>query len=310
MHKAPRLQGIVTAMVTPLTEQRSLDVQALTRLVEHLLSGGVHGPFVLGTTGEAPALSYEVRDALIEQTCRLVNGRVPVLVGITDTSYDQSLLIARKADACGAFGVVAAPPYYYQVSQANLLHYYTTLARELPLPLLLYNIPANSHHHLDVTTVARAAEEPNIVGLKDSGSDMAYYHRTRQALIDSPEFALLVGPEELLAEAVLLGAHDRMAAGSNVRPRLFVDLFSASMNQDFPRIRELHEHVMQFDAAIYQGDSNPLCGLKCALSLLNICGDHTASPRRPYNTQKGERVRAYLEACHLLPEASARSALA
>src|ERR1700721_1780988 len=111
-------------MVTPLDQDLNLDQKGLERLIEHLIQGGVHGIFILGTTGEAPSLPYEVRAELIERSCEIVASRVPVIVGITDTSYADAVRMAVKAHACGAAGVVAAPPYYFQVMQADLLVYF------------------------------------------------------------------------------------------------------------------------------------------------------------------------------------------
>ena len=195
------LRGIITAMVTPLDEKNNLDEKGLERLIEHLIGGGVHGIFVLGTTGEAPHLTYDVRSALIEQACKLAGSRVPVIVGITDTSYRDAIRMANKSYESGAFAVVAAPPYYFEVGQADLLHYFRKLASEVPLPLFLYNAPLNTHLRLEPATVLKAAAEPNIIGYKDSGLNMGSFHAVREGVRSTPEFTLLVGPEDLLAEA-------------------------------------------------------------------------------------------------------------
>jgi 4-hydroxy-tetrahydrodipicolinate synthase len=299
------LRGIITATVTPLKEGPTLDSAGLERLLEHLIRGGVHGVFILGTTGEAPALPYSLRFALIEQTCKLVDGRVPVLVGITDTSYEDSLKISHKAEECGALGVVSAPPYYYRVTQGDLLDYYTKLASDVALPLFLYNAPSNTHHTLDIPTVVKAARSSNIVGLKDSGANMSYFHTAREALREFAKFSLLVGPEELLAEAVLMGAHGGMAAGSNVWPRLFVALYEAAVSQDINRVAALHRQAVQFGSSIYRtsgDDANPLRGLKCALSVLGICSGQVTRPFRPYSPAEQEQVRRYLDEIDLSAE--------
>lgn len=296
------IRGIVTAMVTPLKQGLALDGEGLERLLDHLIAGGIHGVFILGTTGEAPALPYHLRSELIERTCRLAGHRLPVIVGITDTSYEDALKMARKAYECGAVGVVAAPPYYYQVSQTDLLHYYTNLASDVPLPLFLYNAPSNTHHTLDIPTVAKAAEVPNIVGLKDSGSSMTYFHRAQDALSSFPKFTLLVGPEDLLAEAVLLGAHGGMAAGSNVWPRLFVALYEAAVSHDVSRLVSLQRQVVQFDRSVYRAagyHANPLRGLKCALSVMGICSGETTRPLQPYSSAERKQVQQYLEGIDL-----------
>jgi len=128
-------------MVTPLRARDELDVAGLERLIEHILSGGVSGLFILGTTGEGPSLSYRLRRELITLACRQVRGRVPVLVGITDTAFVESVNLARHAADAGADALVLAPPYYLPPGQPELQEYLEHLAAELPLPLFLYNMP-------------------------------------------------------------------------------------------------------------------------------------------------------------------------
>ncbi len=111
------------------------------RLIEHILAGGVRGLFILGTSGEAPGLSYRLRRELIERVCRQVNQRVPVLVGITDTSLVEAHQMAQHAADCGVSAVVSAPPYYFAASQEELVTFVEKLVAGLPLPLFLYNMP-------------------------------------------------------------------------------------------------------------------------------------------------------------------------
>ena len=303
-HKSPQpLRGVITAMVTPLKQDLTLDQKGLERLIEHLIGGGVHGIFILGTTGEAPNLPYSVREELIEQTCRLVGSRVPVIVGITDTSYKDALRLAARSHQCGASAVVAAPPYYFQVSQADLLHYFKSLASESPLPLYLYNAPLNVPLWIEIDTAIKLAGEPNIVGLKDSGMNMGYFYAVREGVRALPEFTLLVGPDELLAEAVLMGAHGGMAGGSNVWPRLFVALYEAAAAHDVSRTVALQRLAVQFDNAVYRSarhSVNPLRGLKCALSILGICSTDVALPLRPYSRDEHEQVEKYLQGVDVL----------
>jgi 4-hydroxy-tetrahydrodipicolinate synthase len=297
------LRGVITAMVTPLDQELHLDQKGLERLIEHLVGGGVHGIFILGTTGEAPNLPYDQRCLLIEQACKLVGSRVPVIVGITDTSYRDAMRLAIKAQECGAAAVVAAPPYYYQVSQVDLFHYFERLASESPLPLYLYNAPLNTHLWLDVETVIRLAGVGNIAGLKDSGLNMGYFHAVREGVRALPDFSLLVGPDELLAEAVLMGAHGGMAGGSNVWPQLFVALYEAAVAGDVNRVAALHQQAVQFDTAVYRSanhPANPVRGLKCALSILGICGGGVTPPLPPYSRDERDCVEKYLRGVGLL----------
>src|SRR5271156_671745 len=288
-------------MVTPLDPDLNLDQEALERLVEHLIEGGVHGIFILGTTGEAPNLPYDVRFSVIEQTCKLAGTRVPVIVGITDTSHKDAIRMAAKSYECGALAVVAAPPYYFQVSQADLLAYFKRLALESPLPLFLYNAPLNTHHWLEVETVIQLAAESNVAGLKDSGLKMGYFHAAREGVRDRSDFTLLVGPDGLLAEAVLMGGHGGMAGGSNVWPRLFVALYEAAVAGDLNRVVALQQRAMQFDTALYRS-ANPLRGLKCALSLLGMCGGDLTLPLQPYSQQERDQVEKYLKTVDVLKD--------
>jgi 2-dehydro-3-deoxy-D-pentonate aldolase len=294
-HKLPRpLRGVITAMVTPLDQDLNLDQEGLEGLVEHLVAGGVHGLFILGTTGEAPNLPYDVRFAVVEQTCKLAGTRVPVIVGITDTSHKDTIRMAAKSYECGALAVVAAPPYYFQVSQADLVNYFKRLALESPLPLFLYNAPLNTHHWIETETVVQLAAESNVAGLKDSGLKMGYFHAVHEGVRNRSDFSLLVGPDGLLAEAVLLGAHGGMAGGSNVWPRLFVGLYEAAAAGNLSRVVALQQLAVQFDTAVYRS-ANPLRGLKCALSLLGICSNNLTLPLQPYSQQERDQVQKYLQ---------------
>lgn len=298
------LRGIIPPMVTPLLERDSLDVAGLERLIEHILAGGVHGLFILGTTGEAPSLSYRLRFELIERVCAQVNQRVPVLVGITDTSFVESVNIARKAGDAGARAVVLAPPYYFPAGQAELLEYLKHLTAEVPLPLFLYNMPRYTKAIFEPQTVRAALDINGIVGLKDSSGDMMYFHRLQSLLKEHPDFTLLMGPEELLAEAIFLGAHGGVCGGANLLPQLYVDLYNAARRLDLSAAGTLHSRVMQISTTIYsvgRYESSFLKGLKCALSCLGICSDFLAEPFHRFRAAERDTIRRHLEELGITP---------
>ena len=291
------IQGVVPPMVTPLGDDGSLDVAGTGRLVDHILAGGVHGLFLLGTTGEAPDLPYEVRRELVERVCRQVAGRVPVLVGITDTVFAESVRMAAFARDCGADGLVAAPPYYFAAGQPELIDYYTHLADAVPLPLYLYNMPSQVKVMIEVKTVVELARHPNVAGLKDSSGNIGYFNACRYQLRERPDFAILMGPEEAMGEAVLMGASGGVAGGANLFPRTFVDLYEAAVAKDVDRVRALQERVMRVSSLIYgvgHHNSSFVKGVKCALSLMGICSDTLAAPREPFNAADRELVRRRL----------------
>ena len=275
------LRGIIPPMVTPLLDYDKLDAAGLERLIEHILGGGVQGLFILGTTGEAPSLSYRLRQELIERACRQVNGRIPVLVGITDTAFVESVRMAGIAAEAGAAAVVLAPPYYFAPSQTELLEYLAHLVRQLPLPLFLYNQPAHTKVPFEIDTVRRAAQLPGVVGIKDSSANMIYFHRLVSLFQDRPDFTLLIGPEELLAEAVLLGGHGGVSGGANLHPHLYVQLYEAASRHDLDRVAALHRQVLRLSSGLYTlggPGAGVSKGLKCALSILGICADCLAEP--------------------------------
>ena len=291
------IRGVVPPMVTPLRADGNLDVAGTERLVEHILAGGVHGLFLLGTTGEAPDLPYEVRRELVERVCRLVNGRVPVFVGITDTVFSASLKLAEFAKSCGATALVAAPPYYFAAGQPELIAYYTRLADAVPLPLYLYNMPSQVKVMIEVKTVVGLSKHPNIVGLKDSSGNIGYFNACRYQLRDRKDFAILMGPEEAMGEAVLMGASGGVAGGANIFPKTFVGIYDAAVAKDVDRVRELQERIMRVSSLIYgvgHHNSSFVKGVKCALSLMGICSDTLAAPREPFNEADRELIRRRL----------------
>ena len=291
------LTGIVPPLITPLKERDTLDIAGLERLVERLITNGVSGLFILGTTGEGPSLSYRLRRELIERTMKLAAGRVPVLVGITDTSFTESIEISRFAADKGVHSVVAATPYYFPAGQAELLEYLEDLVRELPLPLFLYNMPALTKVSFELDTIRAAQQWDKVIGIKDSSCDMIYFHKMLAVAKQRPDWAVFVGPEELTAEAVLLGAHGGVNGGANLHPRLYVDLYQAAAAQDLQIVRQLHAQVMGLAGRIYavgKHKSAIIKGLKCALSLLNVCDDCMAEPFRRFNEPERDKVRAHL----------------
>lgn len=297
------LRGIIPPLVTPLSGRDTLDVAGLERLVAHQLAGGVHGLFILGTTGEAPSLSYRLRRELIERTCQLVKGRIPVLVGITDTAFVESVNLARFAAEKGVSAVVTAPPYYFPAAPPELQEYIQDLVAEMPLPMFLYNMPGLTKVSFEIDLIRRALDMPGICGVKDSSCDMIYFHRLIEVARQRPEWSILVGPEELTAEAVLLGGHGGINGGANLHPSLYVKMYEAAAAQDLQKTRELHAQVMQLAGSIYtvgRHKSAIIKGIKCALSLLGICEDQMAEPFHRFRDPERELIRERLQSLGLI----------
>jgi 4-hydroxy-tetrahydrodipicolinate synthase len=295
-------------MVTPLLDRDLLDIAGLERLVEQLVNGRVRAIFILGTSGEAPSLSYRLRRELITRTCQLVDNRLPILVGITDTAFVESVHLAQFAADAGAHSVVTSTPYYFPAGQPELLEYIERLVPQLPLPLFLYNMPMMTKIQFELDTLQRVAHLEKIIGLKDSSGDLAYFTKALELSKIRPDWTFLIGPEHLLAETVRLGGHGGVNGGAQIYPALFVELYEAAARSDLVRVAELQKRLLQF-GKIYQVGrhaSAVIKGMKCALSLTGICSDLMAEPFSPFRAPERERVRAILESVGI-PIANSRT---
>jgi 4-hydroxy-tetrahydrodipicolinate synthase len=296
------LRGIVPPLVTPLLDNNTLDVEGLECLIEHVIVGGVHGVFILGTTGEAQSISFGLRKEMIQQSAQILKGRLPLLVGISDTSLVDSVSLANLAADNGADAVVSAPPYYYATGQPELAEYYEQLLPQLPLPLFLYNMPTHTKVSFAPSTIRRIAENSKVIGFKDSSANGGYFQSVLYEFRDRPDFSLFVGPEEMMAESVLMGAHGGVNGGANMFPKLYVALYNAAVAKDVDKVRELHAKVMQISSTIYtvgSYGSSYLKGVKSALSILGICNDYIAAPFNKFDEAHKVRIRKAIESLNL-----------
>jgi 4-hydroxy-tetrahydrodipicolinate synthase len=292
------LKGIIPPLVTPLMNQDKLDHAGLERLIEHLISGGVHGLFILGTTGEGPSLSYDLRYEITERVCDQINERLPVLVGITDTSLSESAKLAEKAESLKADAVVAAPPYYFTNNQSELADYFHVLADRSPLPLFLYNMPSHTKVNIAAETVEKLSGHENIIGLKDSSGNLVYFQKVVRLMEDQHGFSLLVGPEELLMQSVISGAHGGVNGGANMFPKLYVKMYEAARSGHVDEMKRLQKIIMKISSTIYTVGNSPgsyLQGVKSALSVMGICSDVMALPGQSHSADEKKRVRKAIE---------------
>lgn len=291
------LHGIIPPLVTPLLDRDRLDNPGLERLIEHVLAGGVHGIFILGTTGEGPSLSYRLRRELITATCRFVNHRVPVLVGITDTSIEEAVSLARHAAEAQADAVVSSAPYYLPLVQEELAGYIRQLARETPLPLMLYNMPAMTKMVFEPETLRSLLDVQNVIGIKDSSGDLSYFSSIVEVAKARPEWRIFMGPELLLTEALRRGGHGGVNGGALIDPGLLVALYRAGCDRDQTLVAALESRLRNL-GRIFEVGKAPSCGiaaLKHALSLMGVCSEVPAMPLMRLGAIETSRVRAILE---------------
>lgn len=290
------LRGIIPPMVTPLLENGNLDVIGLKTLINYLLEGGVHGLFLLGTTGEGPSLDVQLKKQLVTEACKVVKKKVPVLVCITDTSLKSSVQLAEHAKKVGADFLVVAPPYYFPISQKEMREYLVQLAPKMPLPFLMYNMPSCTKVHLSIKTLKKA-KELGAVGIKDSSGNQNYLFSLIETFKNDPLFSVITGNEAFLPELIQRGGHGTVAGGANFFPKLFVALYNACINNDIKAITKHLEWVNWISDTIYdvgKQESKYIKGTKCSLALMGICQDYAMSPIGRFDEKERTKVAAYL----------------
>lgn len=298
------LRGIVPPLVTPLLARDQLDHAGLQRLLDHVIDGGVSGVFILGTTGEAPSLSYRLRREMISESVRIVNGRVPVLVGVTDTAFVETVALAEHAAQCGADSAVLTTPYYFPAGQTELTRYVQNITPMIPLPLMLYNMPGLTKVWFEIETLKLLADIESIVGVKDSSGDLEYFQQLCKLKSIRPDWSVLIGPEAKLPEAIALGGDGGVNGGANVMPKVFVDCYRALRAGDADATAASLEKIYKFQEIYDIGKyaSRHIKATKSALSLIGICEDLPADPFNRFLEPERKRVADILKAIGVLPD--------
>jgi dihydrodipicolinate synthase/N-acetylneuraminate lyase len=271
--------GVVCPLVTPMTDRGRLDDDVLRALIEALVPS-LDGLFVLGSSGELTWLPDDVAQRVAEVAVDQVGGRIPVYVGVGDTGLDRTLARAeRMADVGADYLVVAAPFYYPIVSETSIVEHFATVADQAPAPVVLYNIPQNTHLPLTPSIVRVLAGHGNIVGIKDSAGDWFAFEEFLH--LRSDEFSVMQGRERLAAISLWSGADGLISAMANFAPRLLQAL-DASVRQERPRNETLalQATVRELAAVFDQGDW--LSGLKVTLRALGWSVGDPSRPLPPY----------------------------
>lgn len=201
--------------------------------------------------------------------------------------------LSQIAAENGADAVVSAPPYYYATGQPELAEFYEDLIPQLELPIFLYNMPTHTKVSFAASTIKRIAENEKVIGFKDSSANGGYFQSVMFEMRHKKDFSIFVGPEEMMAEVVLLGANGGVNGGANMFPKLYVSLYNAAKNNDIEEVRRLHAKVMQISSTIYSVGSfgsSYLKGLKCALNLLGICSDFLSAPFNKFGSEQKARI--------------------
>ena len=289
--------GTFTALVTPF-RNGEVDVEALEGMVEFQIQHGVSGLVPCGTTGETPAMSEAEDRVVVETVVRITNGRVPIIAGTGSNSTDMAIKYTKMAQEVGADGSLQVAPYYNKPTQEGLYRHFAAIAESTELPLVLYNIPGRTGVTIAAETMARLAEIPNIVGVKDSTLSMNMISDVIR--LCGEEFDVLSGDDPMTLPLVALGGRGVISVASNVAPGAVSDMVRAVLEGEWERGRELHYELLPLFRALFV-ETNPI-PVKTAASLLGLCSDEMRLPLVP---MEGENLRALQEtldrSAHLLP---------
>jgi 4-hydroxy-tetrahydrodipicolinate synthase len=284
-----RLEGILPPMVTPLLEGERVDVEGVARQVERLLDAGVHGIYLLGSTGESPALRPEERRWAITTAVQVVGGRVPVVVGTMASSTARAIDNIRVAEEAGADAVAVTPPHYYPSnSDDELFAHYAATRAATRLPIVVYNIPGTTKVMLKPELVARLSEHAQVIGVKDSSGDWNNALRMLALLRDHPRFSLMFGSIQVAGPAMLYGAEGAILGPSNIDPVTCIRLYEAARDRRIDEVFALQQKLLSLSRLLTFG-SHIAC-MKTALDLMGVCGPTVTLPFQPIGDEAREKI--------------------
>ena len=299
--------GVVPPVVTPDTPDHQLDVVSFERSINRLIEAGVDGLFFLGSSGEVVFATDERRDQIVREAVRIVDHRVPVLVGIIDTETERVLEHGRRALALGADALVATAPFYALGGPADIEEHFRILHQELDAPLFAYDIPVCVHTKLPWKMLARLGAEGILAGVKDSsGDDVSFRYLVQENEKNGHPLTLLTGHEIVVDGALLSGADGSVPGLANVEPEGYVRMWKAAQEGNWAEVKReqdrLNEisHIFDVTSGV-QGYGAGVGAFKCALNLMGIFdSDQMPRPVKPLDSQNREAIKQVLVANGLL----------
>jgi 4-hydroxy-tetrahydrodipicolinate synthase len=298
MFQLKDLRGVLPALVTPLTQEGSVDEPAVERLVGHVLAGGVHGLLPLGSTGESASLDEKARSAMLAATMKAAAGRVPVICGVVQSRLASIRAEVKTAAEAGAMAALVSPPYYYPIDQATVLDFYRRVADSSPLPILVYNIPQNTKVVIEPATLSTLAHEGAVAGIKDSSRDFEYFETVCVAVRDLPDFRIFTGSDTMLLAALAMGGAGTICGAGNIAPAWVVKIFEDFERGDLEAARAQQDSLLQLVLAV-RGGVFP-AAIKAAVHLQGVCDPWPATPVAPLDERATGRLRERLNEWGLL----------
>ena len=280
------IRGAIVAIVTPFKDGK-VDEEALRRLIDEQIANGTDSISPCGTTGESTTLSHEEHDRVIEVTVEAVNKRVPVIAGTGSNSTAEAVRLTKHAWKAGADAALMVCPYYNRPTQEGLYRHYRAIAEEVPIPIVIYNIPGRTGTNLQTETLARLAEIPNIVGVKEASGSLK--QMSDVVRLCGPDFSVLSGDDIFTLALMAIGGAGVISVISNVAPRDMAEMVDSFTAGDLSKARMLHHKMSPLIDALFL-ETNPI-PVKAALAMM---GKITYELRLPL-CRMGEKNEAILK---------------
>ncbi|HET6244282.1 MAG: 4-hydroxy-tetrahydrodipicolinate synthase [Bacteroidetes bacterium] len=274
------LKGTGVAIVTPFHKDSSIDFNALEKLVNHIIKGGVDYLVVLGTTGESVTLSKDEKIAIVNHVIEITGKRVPVVLGLGGNNTQEVLNCVKMFDFDNIEAILSVSPYYNKPIQEGIFRHYQMIAGVSPVPVILYNVPGRTGSNITSETTLRLAEVPNIIGIKEASGNL---EQAMHIINNRPKgFLVISGDDALTLPLIACGGDGVISVVANAFPKLFTNMVKASLKGDFELARKNHYKLLNFTEFLFT-EGNP-GGIKAALKVLGITHDHMRLPL--YNVSK------------------------
>jgi 4-hydroxy-tetrahydrodipicolinate synthase len=283
--------GIIPAMVTPLDEDEALNESALRLLVNHLIEGGVHGLFAIGSQGEFWAFDPKEKRRILEAVVDEAGGRVPVYGGTAAVSTGEAIALTRMAEEVGVDAVSVLTPFFVSPSPQELYEHYAAIAGATSLPIVLYSNPGRTGVRLTPETLARLAQIENIAGIKDSSGDLSL--TAEYVRVTPDDFAVLMGRDTLILAGLLYGCAGAIAATANVVPRLVVEIYKRFQADDLTGAQQAQERLSTLRHAFGWG-TFPVV-IKEAANMIGLAAGPARGPVGPLSEEARDRLAQVLK---------------
>lgn len=286
--KLAKLQGCMTAMVTPLTESGEVNYEGLRQNADFQIENGITGLVPLGTTGESPTIHDDERERIIKTVVDASNGRVPVIVGTGTNSTEKTIKYTKQAKQLGADAALIVSPYYNKPTQEGLYQHFTAVATAAELPIIVYNIQGRTGVNIETATLKRMAENRNIVAVKEASGNLAQMMDVLDQLPGG--FTVVSGDDNLTLPLMSLGGKGVISVISNLLPGKVSQMASCALEGDFERARQLHFELLPiFKAAFIE--TNPI-PIKAAMNMSGLPAGPCRLPLCKMMPANEEKLRA------------------